>query len=99
MADTSTGTHPRSVSPAQRTIPRVDSRQISWWAETADGVRDKELVLVLTPSGEYVIKEEEVGDEVVLSMYTPSVTPNRMKPAEITFQAPGCEPVRIEEVA
>lgn len=99
MVDRSASTQARSGSPTERTVPRVDSRQMSWWAESADGVRDKELALVLTESGEYVVKEEQAGDEVVLRMYTPSITPNRMKPAEITFQAPGCEKVRIDELA
>jgi hypothetical protein len=89
----------RVSSEARRVTPRVDSRQISWWAESADGARDKELALVLTASGEYIVKEEEPGDHVVLRMYTPSTTPDRMKPVEITFQAPGCEKVRIDEVA
>jgi hypothetical protein len=77
----------------------VDSRQLSWWAESADGTRDRELVLALTPEGEYVVKEEAAGDEVVLRMYTPSAVPDRLKPAEITFQAPGCEKMRIDETA
>jgi len=79
--------------------PRVDSRQISWWAEAADGTRDKELALVLTASGEYVVKEEEPGDFVILTMYTPSEAPKRRKPVEITLQAPGCEKMRIDEIA
>ena len=84
---------------ARHSTPRVDSRQISWWAESADGTRDKELALVLTASGEYVVKVEEPGDDVVLRMYTPSARPNRLRPTEITFQAPGCERIRIDELA
>ena len=80
-------------------LPRVDSRQVSWWAESADGTRDKELALVLTAEGEYVVKEAAPGDNVVLRMYTPSAVPDRLKPAEITFQAPGGEKMRIDELA
>ena len=85
--------------PSLPQAPRVDSRQVSWWAESADGTRDKELALVLTGDGEYVVKEEAPGDNVVLRMYTPSAVPNRLKPTEITFQAPGCEKMRIDEIA
>ena len=98
MVERAAGDHSRPAS-SRRSAPRVDSRQMSWWAESADGTRDKELALVLTAGGEYVVKEEEPGDEVVLRMYTPSMAPERLKPTEITFQAPGCEKVRIEEVA
>ena len=84
---------------ARHSTPRVDSRQISWWAESADGTRDKELALVLTASGEYVVKVEEPSDDVVLGMYTPSAVPNRLRPTEIAFQAPGCERIRIDELA
>jgi hypothetical protein len=98
MVERADGDHSRRAS-SHRPAPRVDSRQMSWWAESADGTRDKELALVLTAGGEYVVKEEEPGDEVVLRMYTPSITPERLKPTEITFQAPGCEKIRIEELA
>ena len=54
---------------------------------------------MLDEGGEYHLKEEQPGDTVVLRVYTPSLVPSRLKPVEITFQAPGCEKIRIDERA
>ena len=99
MIEQSAAFEPKFSPPMAGKAPRVDSRQMSWWAEGADGTRDKELVLVLDEGGEYQLKEEQPGDNVVLRVYTPSLAPNRLKPVEITFQAPGCEKIRIDEQA
>lgn len=98
------GEHGRNFfySPFRLVVPLGTTRRLAsdlLVAEAADGTRDQKLALVLTPSGDYVVKEEEPGDKVVLRMYTPSMTPDRIKPTEISFQAPGCEKVRIEDVA
>jgi hypothetical protein len=50
-------------------LPPLDYRELSWWPESADGMRDKDLVVALI-GGKYVIKDEklaiEAKDHIVL---------------------------------
>jgi len=73
------------------TVP-VSSHDIAWWAETADGTRDKPLRLVLNADGKCSLipetKSLKAGEKVILNVRTASHQPNRERPV-VTVVASG----------
>jgi hypothetical protein len=86
------------------TQPRISARDLAWLAETADGIRNEEVVLVLKKDGSgYELKEEREaereGQEVVLRVYTEAVRRRELQPATITVKAEGGKAFRVDQTA
>ena len=79
-------------------IPKVDAREIAWWAETAHGFTGKDLKLVLTEDDKCVLKEQAgPSDQVLVEVSSSNVVPNRLTRPKIEVQPPGCPKERVEE--
>jgi hypothetical protein len=78
-----------------------DQRQISWWAEGADGYQGRHMRVVIKPGKtdtEFVGEDEPLpeGTEVLFSVFTPTIPFVRPKAVTITTDA-GTRDLLVEE--
>jgi hypothetical protein len=82
----------------QEVVVRLeDANELAWAAETADGLRDRTLFLVLDEDGHLRVREGKAGsDQEIRRIRTESHQPNRRKVLEVNCEVDGWgKPVRL----